>query len=189
MQRPRNVANAHNLTCAPLLVGYGLPGGTNAFFENCPTLQVVLYFQMLFSMMFNAFLIAFFYSRVARCDQRGAQVILSKKALLTVVNGQVYFQVRVYDVDAANPVIEARIRMYAVMKSRPVPRPLRILDPNDELGGKMTRMRQPRRTQLCIFSWTQRERAVTPALHALSHTSVHSSCVVLELSQRYYSSR
>jgi hypothetical protein len=128
---------------APPLVGYGLPGGTNAFFENCPTLQVVLYFQMLFSMMFNAFLIAFFYSRIARCDQRGAQVILSKKALLTVVEGQVYFQVRVYDVDAANPVIEARIRMYAVMKSRPVPRPLRILDPNDELGGKFTRMGQP----------------------------------------------
>jgi hypothetical protein len=98
---------------------------------------------MLFSMMFNAFLIAFFYSRIARCDQRGAQVILSKKALLTVVEGQVYFQVRVYDVDAANPVIEARIRMYAVMKSRPVPRPLRILDPNDELGGKFTRMGQP----------------------------------------------
>lgn len=27
-------------------VGYGLPSGKNAFFENCPGLQVVIYFQM-----------------------------------------------------------------------------------------------------------------------------------------------
>ena len=30
-------------------VGYGLPNGTNAFFLNCPDLQIAIYFQMLFS--------------------------------------------------------------------------------------------------------------------------------------------
>lgn len=92
---------------------------------------------MIFSMLFNAFLFAFFYARLARVDSRGAQVILSDKAIMTVVNGQVRFQVRVFDVDASNPVIEAHVRMYAVTKSRPVPRQLRVSQPNDELGGML----------------------------------------------------
>lgn len=94
-------------------------------------------FQMVWSMLFNAFLFAFFYARLARSDARGAQVVLSDKALMTVVNGQVRFQIRVYDVDAGLPVVEAHIRMLAVTKSRPVPRPLRLLQPNDELGGML----------------------------------------------------
>jgi len=87
--------------------------------------------------MFNAFLFAFFYSRLAKCDARSAQVVYANKAIVTVVDGQVRFQVRVYDVDAANPVVEAHIRMYAVTKGRPVPRPLRVLQPDDELGGML----------------------------------------------------
>jgi hypothetical protein len=119
-------------------VGYALPNNSNAFFaNNCPELQVVMYFQMVWSMIFNAFLFAFFYARLAKCDSRGAQVVLSKTAIVSVVEGQVRFQVRVYDVDAANPVIEAHIRMYAVTKDRPVPRQLRILQPNDELGAML----------------------------------------------------
>jgi hypothetical protein len=82
--------------------------------------------------MFNAFLFAFFYTRLAKCDSRGAQVVLSNKAIVTMVNNQLRFQVRVYDIDAASPVIEAHVRLYAVTKSRPVPRPLRIIQPDDE---------------------------------------------------------
>lgn len=87
--------------------------------------------------MFNAFLFAFFYSRLAKCDARGAQVVLSNKAIVTKVDGQLRFQVRVYDVDAATPVVEAHIRMYAVTKSRPVPRPLRLIQPDDERGSTL----------------------------------------------------
>ena len=85
--------------------------------------------------MFNAFLFAFFYNRMAKCDARGAQVVLSKKAIVSIVDGQLRFQVRAYDVDASGPVIEAHIRMYAITKNRPVPRPLRTIQPNDELGA------------------------------------------------------
>jgi hypothetical protein len=118
-------------------VGYGLPNSTNAYFENCPGLQVVIYFQMVWSMMFNAFLFAFFYSRMAKCDARGAQVVMSCRALVSYVSGQVRFQVRCYDVDARNPVVEAHVRLYAVTKSRPVPRPLRMLQPNDDFGAML----------------------------------------------------
>ena len=48
-------------------VGYSLPGGdNNAFFEHCPKLQTVLYFEMVFSMLFNAFLFSFFFARLSR---------------------------------------------------------------------------------------------------------------------------
>ena len=45
-------------------VGYGLPGSTNAFFEKCAGLQSIVCLQMIWSMMFNAFLMAFFFSRL-----------------------------------------------------------------------------------------------------------------------------
>ncbi|MEM1010007.1 MAG: hypothetical protein AAGJ35_13500, partial [Myxococcota bacterium] len=51
-------------------VGYGLPSSTNAFFENCPALQLVIYLQMCGAMMFNAFLFAFFFARLGKCDAR-----------------------------------------------------------------------------------------------------------------------
>ena len=53
-------------TCST--VGYGFPGTKQAFFSNCGGLQIIIYLQMLFSMVFNALLLAFFYSRIAKCD-------------------------------------------------------------------------------------------------------------------------
>lgn len=154
-------------------VGYTLPAGSNAFFEHCPSLQTLIYAQSVWSSFFNAFLLAFLYSRVARAESRTAQVLFSDKAIVSVVsqpghtadptdssgNGtaaaissssptspsaatpalsqQVRFQVRVYDVDAKHPVVEARCRMYAVLRNRAVPRPLRLLQPNDEVGAPL----------------------------------------------------
>lgn len=118
-------------------VGYGLPSGTNAFFEGCQGLQVLIYLQMIWSMLFNAFLFAFLYNRIGRSESRGAQVVQSKNAIVTVVNGQIRLQSRIYDIDARHPVVEAHVRLYVVMKERPVPRPLRLLQPNDELGGML----------------------------------------------------
>jgi hypothetical protein len=132
----------NNLLFSPVVyhfaVGYTLPSGSNAFFElSCRDLTATIYFQMVWSMMFNAFLFAFFYSRIAKCDSRGAQVILSKKAIVSMVDGAIRFQARCYDVDAANPVVEAHCRMYAVTKQRPVPRPLRLLQPDDDMGAML----------------------------------------------------
>ena len=117
-------------------VGYGLPHGGNSFFEEgCHSLQIIIYFQMAFSLLFNAFLITFVYNRLGRSELRGTQVIYSQKALVSIVSGQVRFQIRVFDADAKYPVVEAHIRMYCVMTDRPVPRPLRLLQPDDDLGG------------------------------------------------------
>lgn len=118
-------------------VGYGLPSGTNAFFESCQGIQTAIYFQMVWSMMFNAFLFAFFFTSLGRCDARGAQVLFSDKAVMSIIDGTPRFQVRLFDVDSSHPIVEAHVRMYAVMKDRPVPRPLRMLQPDDELGAML----------------------------------------------------
>ncbi|KAL7579912.1 hypothetical protein ACA910_004916 [Epithemia clementina (nom. ined.)] len=118
-------------------VGYGLPNGTNSFFERrCGSLVIIIYLQMVWSMMFNAFLFAFFYNRLGRCETRAVQVVMANKAIVNMSpESQVRFQVRIFDVDAKHPVVEAHIRFYAVHKARPVPRLLRLLQPNDELGA------------------------------------------------------
>jgi hypothetical protein len=119
-------------------VGYTLPFGVNSFFEpECSGLQVIIYFQMIWSMIFNAFLLTFLYNRVGRSESRSTQVIYSNKALVSIVDGQVRFQIRLFDCDAQHPVVEAHVRFYCVMKDRPVPRPMRLLQPNDELGGTL----------------------------------------------------
>jgi Inward rectifier potassium channel transmembrane domain len=123
-------------------VGYGLPSSVNSFFESCPTLQVAIYVQMVWSMLFNAFLLSFFCAKSAQCSSRSMQVLFSNKAIVTLCrpscpgeDAQVRFQVRVYDYDSVSPIIESHVRMYVVMKDRPVPRQLRLFIPDDEIGG------------------------------------------------------
>ena len=88
-------------------------------------------------MIFNAFLLAFLYARLGRSETRSNQVINSKKALVSTVDGQVRFQIRLFDADAQHPVVEAHVRIYCVMNHRPVARPLRLLQPDDDLGGML----------------------------------------------------
>lgn len=129
-------------------VGYGLPGGTNAFFEdNCNSVQLVIYFQMVWSMMFNAFLFAFFFARLSRGETRGVQIIFSDKAIvsprkkspgnlmMTEENQCPFpcFQFRVFDIDSKHPVVEAHVRVFAIHRNTSIPHPLRLIQPNDEI--------------------------------------------------------
>lgn len=129
-------------------VGYGLPVASSAFFEPaCGGIRAVIYFQMVLSMMFQAFLFSFFYARLGRSESRGAQVLFSDKATLRRRNGdgRWVFEFRVYDSDPRHPLVEAHVRLYAIrhprlvgsiQNSAPVSiEPLRLWKPNDDLGG------------------------------------------------------
>jgi hypothetical protein len=118
--------------------GYGLPNGVNSYFEkDCSGLRAIVYFQVAWSLLVNTFFITFVYNRLGRSETRSIQVIFSDKALVSIVDGQARLQVRLFDCDSRHPVVEAHIRMYGVMKQRPVPRPLRTLQPDDQLGGML----------------------------------------------------
>ena len=122
-------------------VGYSLPGDSNALFENCLVVTVAIYFQMMFSMMFNAFLFTFFYARLAKSESRAIQVVFSDKCVMRETErGTVVCQFRVYDVDTGHGIVEAHVRMYALLKHKdmdghPRPEQLRLVSPNDELGA------------------------------------------------------
>ena len=133
-------------------VGYGLPNGTNGFFDNCPGLQVAIYFQMLISMFLNAFLLSFVFARLSRCESRAAQVLFSNKAILNreiLPNGITVYNlsVQTFDADSKYPIVEAHVRFYAVRHGRMHSKshqnlrhpmnmePMRISMPNDDLGA------------------------------------------------------
>ena len=130
-------------------VGYGLPNSSNGFFEaDCVGLQIAIYFQMMSSMLFNAFLFSFVFARLARCQTRGAQVLFSDKAIMEVRDGRWMLHVRIYDFDASQPLVEAHVRMYCVSwrdyqkQARDLVQPhllhtMRILQPNDEFGAPL----------------------------------------------------
>lgn len=135
-------------------VGYGLPNGGNSFFENCPQLQVVIYFQMVTTMFLNAFIFSFVYSRMSRSETRATQVLFSEKATLNrevLPNGIVRYalSVRIYDADSMYPLMEAHVRFYAVKHAAmhapnnegvlfPIKmEPMRVSIPDDNLGAAL----------------------------------------------------
>ena len=137
-----NSAFAFSLqTCTT--VGYTLPGSSWAFFRRCPTVQITIYFQLLVSMIFNAFLLAFFYGRLARCEMRAYQVVFTDKAIIRRdyehADGRLKFEFKVYDADSCHAVVEAHVRLFVVHR-RSTGRnytQMRITQPNDDLGAML----------------------------------------------------
>ena len=122
-------------------VGYGLPGDSNAFFEEgCLHVQVAIYFQMVFNMLFNAFMFAFFFSQLSKSEKRSVQLVYSNKLVIGVKEGsndnKVYASVRCYDLDSSYPLVEAHARMYLLDHKLKL-KPLRLVDPDDDHGGMM----------------------------------------------------
>ena len=87
-------------------------------------------------MMFNAFLIAFFYSQLSKAENRSIQLIFANKLCVNVTNGRVYANIRCYDLDSVYPVVECHARMYLLDHQLKMHQ-LRLTDPNDELNGMM----------------------------------------------------
>ena len=57
-------------------------------------------------MMFNVFLFAFFYNRIARCEARAALVIFSNKAVMRIDSaGKMLLEIQMYDSDSKHPVV------------------------------------------------------------------------------------
>ena len=86
-------------------------------------------------MLLNAFIIAILIAKMKNAAKRATQVVFGEKAVVSIVNGQVRLMIRAFDVNARHPVVGAQVRLYAVKKDRPIPRALRLLQPNDVLGG------------------------------------------------------
>jgi hypothetical protein len=114
-----------------------LPGNTNAFFEKgCSELQVAIFAQMMWGMMFNAFLFAFFYSLLSKSEFRSTQIVFTNKLAIDCQGGKVFARLQCYDIDSAYPLVEAHARMY-LLDHKMKMHPLRLADPNDDMGGML----------------------------------------------------
>lgn len=116
----------------------GLPGDSNAFFESgCHGVKAAIFCQMTWSMLFNAFLFAFFYSQLSKSERRSLQLVFSDKLCINVSReGRVCASVKCYDIDSAFPVVEAHARMY-LLDHKLQMNPLRLTNPDDNLGGML----------------------------------------------------
>ena len=118
-------------------VGYGLPGSTQAFFQNCSAIQFIVYCQMMFSMMFNAFLFAFVFNRMAKSESRASQVIMSGTCCIHKNEDDKWImETRVHDTDAKYSIVEAHVRIYARTNTNELIR-LRTISPNDDTGAML----------------------------------------------------
>ena len=125
-------------------VGYTLPGGTNSFFENCPTVQIAIYAQCIIALLFNALLISFLYARVSRAESRSRKLLFGNKAVIRPVivsrgdGGISYrwtFEFRIFDLDACHPTVESHVRVYASLPNSQELQVCRLLRPADTLEG------------------------------------------------------
>jgi hypothetical protein len=98
---------------------------------------VIISLRVFYSPECSAVWIAMMIAKLGASSSRAVQVLFSNKAIVSVMGNQVRFQIRVFDVNARHPVVGPHVRLYAVRKDKPVPWPMRLIQPNDELGGSL----------------------------------------------------
>ena len=89
----------------------GLPGASDAFFEEgCELLVITIFTQMMWSMMFNAFLFSFFFSLMSKSEFRSSQIIFTNKLLINVnTDGKkAYARLQCYDIGTYKVVLRRK---------------------------------------------------------------------------------
>jgi len=114
------------------------------FFGGCANWIVAIYFQSVFSMLLNGFVLGVVMMRVQRANRRSRQIVFSDKACVICLRGRFYLTFQVFDLQAASPIIGVTVRVMAVFHepSEFSPtyfqtRAMRITRPDDELGAKL----------------------------------------------------
>mmetsp|Transcript_20144 Transcript_20144/g.56095 ORF Transcript_20144/g.56095 Transcript_20144/m.56095 type:complete len:320 (-) Transcript_20144:2111-3070(-) len=93
---------------------------------------------MTWSMMFNAFIFAFFFVALSKSESRSSQVVFSDRMVIHTESqdNRIYAKVRVFDLDSSHGVVEAHIRIYAFTKDFKL-EPLRVNYPDDDMGATL----------------------------------------------------
>jgi len=141
-------------------IGYGFPGSGNPFFVDCVGLVVIVYFQVIVSLLISALVVGMVLQRLGRADTRSHQVVFSNKACIRCIHGRFYLMFQVYDLDRGHPVVEAHIRCYGALHETDgtdtahfQTRYMRLQNPNDELGGVLF-LSVPCTVVHCIDQWS-----------------------------------
>lgn len=129
-------------------IGYAVPYDKGDFFNSCPGMLLLIYCGSITWILLNALIVGLIIGRLARASSRANQIIFSEKGSICCVRNRFYFLFQVCEASffAYRPVVEANVRVYAVLHEQDPTstnraffqtRGMRLTNPNDELGGKL----------------------------------------------------
>ena len=101
-------------------IGYGIPNSGMGFFDDdagCGGVLVAVYFQAMAFILMNAAAIGVLFARISSANNRANQIIFSNKAVIRCVRHRFYFMFQVGEASyfRYHPVVEAHVRVYAVL--------------------------------------------------------------------------
>ena len=146
-------------------IGYGVPyDDRRVFFNSCPAMLVIIYFEATTFMLVNAMIVGLFIGKLSRASSRANQIIFSDKASICCVRNRFYFMFQACEASffSYRPVVEAHVRVYAVLHEQDPShteraffqtRVMRLTNPNDELGGVLF-LATPQVVTHCIDQWS-----------------------------------
>jgi hypothetical protein len=123
-------------------------GAGSVFFNSCWSVSIIIIFESFVSALFNSLTLGIFFGKFQRGATRGISVQFSKNALIRVINGSPHLMFRVVEARKLQ-LVEAHVRVYAIYHTRGghkdevqlfQHRPLRINQPDDQLGGMLLLM-------------------------------------------------
>eukprot|EP00928_Gymnodinium_smaydae_P086980 TRINITY_DN7134_c0_g4_i2.p1 TRINITY_DN7134_c0_g4~~TRINITY_DN7134_c0_g4_i2.p1 ORF type:complete len:515 (-),score=95.98 TRINITY_DN7134_c0_g4_i2:175-1665(-) len=120
-------------------IGYGVE---DSFFNSCYSGIFILGSSALWESLMNAVLIAVIYTRVSRPQLRASSVCFSANAVISKIEGQVYFMFQVCDL-RKHQLVEAHMRLYCIQHTETCSgiafqtRAMRLQHPDDDLGGML----------------------------------------------------
>ncbi|OAO14366.1 hypothetical protein AV274_3956 [Blastocystis sp. ATCC 50177/Nand II] len=94
-------------------VGYTV---TDISFHDEPVAFVLLYCEMMQSVMMNAFCIGVIYARLSRALTRARSILFSKKAVIREINGEWFFMFQICE-RRKHQLIESHVSCYSVEKA------------------------------------------------------------------------
>ena len=125
-----------------------MPYDKGDFFNSCPGMLLLIYCGSITFILVNALIVGLIIGRLARASSRANQIIFSDKGSICCVRNRFYFLFQVCEASffAYRPVVEANVRVYAVLHEQDPTstdraffqtRVMRLTNPNDEMGGKL----------------------------------------------------
>ena len=94
-------------------VGYTV---SDVSFNDQPVAFILLFCEMMQSVLMNSFCIGVIYARVSRALTRARSIIFSKKAVIREINGEWYFMFQICE-RRKHQLIESHVTCYSVQKT------------------------------------------------------------------------
>lgn len=126
-----------------MTIGYNVP---DSGFHDCGYSLAAVSCQCVVGCILDALCVGIIFERVARGQKRAATLLFSQQAVIRVVRNQLYLMVRVGEA-RKHQLVEAHVRMYAVVKQgvnqEPLryvyfhSHPMRLTYPDDSLGSSL----------------------------------------------------